>query len=70
MAQESPISREAFLDLAKEAGLDTSSPHMDQLYRYTQNLLGRIQSLKELDLSNGEPDMAFVPARSRIPHEE
>ena len=61
MTEDNPLTREAFLYLAKEAGLDTSSPHMDELYPYVQAVLAGMQSLKELDVSGVEPDMAFIP---------
>ena len=63
MEDRNVLTREAFLYLAKEAGLDTASPHMDELYPYVQNVLAGIQSLKELDVSGAEPDMAFIPPR-------
>jgi Asp-tRNA(Asn)/Glu-tRNA(Gln) amidotransferase C subunit len=56
-----PLTREAFLYLAQEAGLDTASPHMEELYPYVQNVLASIQSLNELDVAEAEPDMAFIP---------
>jgi hypothetical protein len=58
---EKPLTREAFLYLAEEAGLDTSSPHMDELYPYVQSVLVSMQSLNELDVAGAEPDMAFIP---------
>lgn len=58
-----PLTRESFLYLAKEAGLDTSSPHMDELYEYVQNVLAGLQSLDRLDVEGTEPDMAFIPAQ-------
>ncbi len=63
MEDENLLTREAFLYLAKEAGLDTSSAHMDELYPYVLNVLAGVQSLKELDVSRAEPDMAFIPPR-------
>ncbi len=63
MEAENLLTREAFLYLAKEAGLDTASAHMDELYPYVLNVLAGIQSLKELDVSGAEPDMAFIPPR-------
>ena len=61
MAGESRLTHEAFLYLAKEAGLDASSPHMDELYSYVQGVLASIESIKSIDVSGAEPDMAFVP---------
>ncbi len=63
MEEEDVLTREACLHLAKEAGLDTASPHMDELYPYVLNVLAGLQSLKELDVGRAEPDMAFIPPR-------
>jgi len=40
MATEPTFNRQAFLHLAQEAGLDVQSPHMDELFSYTQVVLG------------------------------
>jgi Asp-tRNA(Asn)/Glu-tRNA(Gln) amidotransferase C subunit len=58
---EKPLSREAFIYLAEEAGLDVSSPHIEELYPYVQSVLASMQSLNELDVAGAEPDMAFMP---------
>jgi Asp-tRNA(Asn)/Glu-tRNA(Gln) amidotransferase C subunit len=58
-----PLTKESFLYLAREAGLDTASPHMDELYEYVQNVLAGLQSLDKLDVDGIEPDMAFIPAQ-------
>ena len=63
MEDEDALTREAFLHLAREAGLDAASPHMDELYPYVLSVLAGLQSLKELDVSRAEPDMAFIPHR-------
>ena len=63
MPGSAPITKESFLYLAGEAGLDTASPHMDELYEYVQNVLAGLQSLDRLDVDGMEPDMAFIPAR-------
>ena len=61
MPEGESLTREAFLHLAQEAGLDAASPHMDELYPYVLNVLASLQSLKELDVGGAEPDMAFIP---------
>ena len=63
MPEGEVLTREAFMHLAKEAGLDVASPHMEELYPYVQNVLASLQSLKELDVNRAEPDMAFIPPR-------
>ena len=61
MASESSLSREAFLHLAAQAGLDADSPHMEELYPYVLVVLAGLRSLQDLDVSEVEPDMAFLP---------
>lgn len=61
MALEPQLSRDAFLYLAGEAGLDVNNAHMDELYPYVQVLLSSLRSLQELDVTDAEPDMAFIP---------
>ena len=62
MAQEFSLGREAFLFLAAQAGLDVNSPHMDELYPYAENALAGLRSLRGIDVSGAEPDMAFQPS--------
>jgi Asp-tRNA(Asn)/Glu-tRNA(Gln) amidotransferase C subunit len=62
--EEKPLTREAFLYLAEAAGLDTSSPHMDELYPYVQSVLASMQPLNEIDVAGAEPDMAFIPPQA------
>lgn len=61
MPASNAMSRDTFLYLAVKAGLDTSSPHMDELYQYVQNVLSSLQGLNEIDISGAEPEMAFIP---------
>jgi Asp-tRNA(Asn)/Glu-tRNA(Gln) amidotransferase C subunit len=61
MPKESPLTRETFLHLAREAGLDVNSPHMDELYPYVREVLAGFEPLKGLDVADAEPDMAFIP---------
>lgn len=63
MPSVSPLTREAFMYLAKEAGLDLNSPHLDELYPYVQEFLADLDSIKVLDLADAEPDMAFIPPK-------
>lgn len=65
MPSENPLTREAFEYLARQAGLDASDPHMEELYPYVVSMLASVQSLNEIDVSGAEPDMAFLPAPER-----
>ena len=62
MPGDNPISRDAFLYLAAQAGLDTNSPHLDELFPYVQSVLSSIRSLDDIDCGISEPDMAFNPS--------
>ena len=61
MPKEFSLSREAFLHLAAEAGLDVNSPHMDDLLPYVEAQLAGLRSLHDIDVAGAEPDMAFRP---------
>lgn len=67
MASDSPMTYDAFLSLAKESGLDiglgAGDAHMEELYSYVKAVLASLRSLNELDVSQVEPDMAFMPFR-------
>lgn len=62
MAEQEGLSRETFLRLAAGVGLDVNSPHMEELYANVRNLLASLESLREIDVSAAEPDMAFLPS--------
>lgn len=61
MPGEVPLTREAFLYLASEAGLDVNSPHMDELYPYVQEVLAGLAPLRGLEIAESEPDLVFIP---------
>jgi len=61
MPEESPLTRETFLHLAREAGLDVDSPHMEELYPYVREVLAGFEVLKGLDVTDAEPPLAFIP---------
>ena len=62
MAEQEGLDRETFLRLAAGLGLDVSSPHMEELYPNVRNLLASLETLREIDVSAAEPDMAFIPS--------
>jgi len=49
--------------LAAAAGLDVASPHIEELYLNVRSLLASLESLRRMDVSGAEPDMAFIPPR-------
>ena len=63
MAEKHELSREGFLSMAKAAGLDVQDPHMEELYRYVQDLLPAMKSVRELDLTGVEPATVFMPSK-------
>ncbi len=63
MATEPSFDRQAFLHLAKEAGLNIQDAHMDELFSYTQLVLNSLKSLHNYSVAGFEPDMAFSPPR-------
>ncbi len=66
MTTPTELSKEAFLYLAQQAGLDPSDRHMEELYPYVVNVLGSIESLALIDVSGFEPEMAFAPPEAQL----
>ena len=64
MPGKEPFSREAFLGLANELGISSEDAHMDELYEYVKVVLSGLESLKDIDVSQAESDMAFIPPRA------
>jgi hypothetical protein len=48
MGQESGLSRQSFLYLAKAAGLHTEDPHMEKLYAYLLEVLPKLKGAEEV----------------------
>ena len=64
MADEEVLSRELFLSLAERLGLDVNDQaHMDELYPQVQTTLASIKPIHELDLTDVEPAMIFIPPK-------
>ena len=63
MARRHELSKETFLQMAEAMGLDSKAPHMDDLYAHLQNILKGLAPLDELDLTDVEPDMIFIPTQ-------
>jgi hypothetical protein len=61
MAIGEEITQEQFLEMAKSAGLDTNSPHMEELFPIVRATLRGLGSINQLDLSQVEPDMIYRP---------
>ena len=61
MAIGEEITREQFLEMARVAGLDTDSPHIEELFPIVRATLRGLGSINQLDLTNVEPEMVYMP---------
>ncbi len=61
MPEEAKLSKEAFLYMAASAGIDVSGEHGEELFSIVQATLAGFDSLKDIDVTDTEPDMAFAP---------
>lgn len=61
MPEESRLSKEAFLFMASSAGIDVSGEHGEELFSIVQATLAGLDSLKDIDVTDAEPDMTFAP---------
>ena len=55
------LSKEAFLYMAASAGIDVTGEHGEELFSVVQATLAGLSSLKDIDVTNTEPDMSFAP---------
>ena len=63
MAEKNELSKQEFLSMAKAAGFNIEDSHMEELYRYVQDLLPGLKSIHELDLAGIEPASMFMPSK-------
>ena len=61
MPEEPGLSKEAFLYMAASAGIDVSGEHGEELFSIVQATLAGLESLKDIDVTDAEPDMSFAP---------
>ena len=61
MAIGEEITKEQFQEMAKAAGLDLNSPHMGELFPIVRATLRGLGSINQLDLSQVEPEMVYMP---------
>ena len=55
------ISKEAFLFMAASSGIDVSGEHGEELFSIVRATLAGLESLKDIDVTDAEPDMSFAP---------
>lgn len=64
MADPQKLSKEAFLQMASQLGLDTNdTAHMDELYGHVQKIMDVVADLRKIDLGETEPASTFSPVR-------
>ena len=65
MPDEHPMSKDTFLGIAEASGLDVKDEaHMDELYSYyILNVAPGLKSLDELDLTDVEPALIYIPPK-------
>ena len=61
MPEEARLSKEAFLYMGASAGIDVTGEHGEELFSIVQATLAGLDSLKDIDVTDAEPDMAFAP---------
>ena len=61
MPDDPIISRQAFDEAAARLGISGTDAHMDELYSHLQGVLAGTASLRNIDVTDTEPDMAFIP---------
>ena len=64
MTSDNQLSREEFDFLAEKLGIDCnpSDPaYIDELYSQVRGVFAGAKTIREIDVSSVEPDMAFIP---------
>jgi Asp-tRNA(Asn)/Glu-tRNA(Gln) amidotransferase C subunit len=63
MEDKRKLDKETFLSIAKASGLDTEDPFIEDLYAYVENVSRNFKVSEEIDLTNAEPMMVFLPSQ-------
>ena len=61
MSENPRLSKDTFLFMAASAGIDVSGEHGEDLFAIVQATLAGLYSLKDIDVTDTEPDMSFAP---------
>ena len=61
MAEKEQLSRENFELLSKLHGIRGNSSHLDELYSQTRGVYIMAETIRRIDVSGAEPEMAFIP---------
>jgi Asp-tRNA(Asn)/Glu-tRNA(Gln) amidotransferase C subunit len=57
------LSKETFLSMAEASGLDTKDSSIEDLYAYVENVFPSFKASEQIDLTNAEPLMVFIPSQ-------
>ena len=64
MANTPELTKEAFLLMAAQLGLDTGDQaHMEEIYFQAQNIMATVAELRKIDVGETEPSNTFSPLR-------
>ncbi len=55
------LTRKEFDHLAEQLGVGGDSAYLDELYSQVRGVFIGAKTIREIDVSGAEPDMAFVP---------
>ncbi len=55
------LSREEFDYLAERLGVSGDPAYLDELYSQVRGVFTGAKTIQEIDVSDAEPDMAFIP---------
>ena len=61
MPSRKPLTREKFDAMAAQMGISGEPDYLDELFSQVRGLVAGADSLRQMDVSNAEPDMIFVP---------
>jgi hypothetical protein len=61
MPSGKPLTREEFDSMAAQMGISGEPAYLDELFSQVRGIVAGADSLREMDVSNAEPDMVFVP---------
>ena len=61
MTSDKQLSREEFDCLAEQLGVNGDPAYLDELYSQVRGVFISAKTIRDIDVSGAEPDMAFVP---------
>lgn len=61
MTLDNQLTREEFDSLAKQLGISGDPAYIDELYSQVRGVFIGAKTIRDIDVSGAEPDMAFVP---------